>query len=79
MVVETFGGHTSDSADLKPRADLGRQTALRATEHDVEEFLRRRHGLDILPRRLHGGQRAGGMVVGRMKGDGERGQPPEKK
>lgn len=53
-------GRTSDSADLKPRADLGGQSALGATQNNVKKFLRCRHRLDILPRCLHGRQFTGG-------------------
>lgn len=51
---------TSDSGDLEAGSDLSRQTALGAAQHNVEELLRRGHGLDVLPSRLHGG---GGMEV----------------
>lgn len=46
---------TSDSAYLKSCSNLGRKPSLCSTQDDVQELLRRRHRLDILPGGFHGG------------------------
>ena len=45
--------HTSYSANLEAGSDLSWQSSLRTTQHDIEEFLRRRDRLNILPSSLH--------------------------
>ena len=39
---------TSNSAELETGSDLGRESALRSAEHDIEEFLRRRDRWNVL-------------------------------
>ena len=44
-----------DTADLEAGADLRRQLALRAAQHNVDELRRRRHRGDVLERGPHCG------------------------
>ena len=63
MLLEEVLTRTSDSAYLKSRADLSRQSSLSSAQHDVQKFLRCGNGLNILPSGLHGGQRTACVQV----------------
>ena len=39
--------------DLESSTDLCRESSLGSAEYNIDEFLRRRHRSDLLPRRLH--------------------------
>lgn len=63
MVVK-FCAHTSNSANLKSGTNLCGQSSLGSTQHNIEKFLRRGNGLDILPSGLHGGRQVEGLFEG---------------